>query len=660
MTAMAWRKARHLVVFAGFAAITLAWLWPFLASPATRIPGEGAGDNFLFVWNLWWTRHAVQSHVWPLWCPAIFVPFGVDLTLHTVTLLPTLLVALVSPSGSLIAGTNAIIAGHIFLNFAVAYALAWRMTRNLSAAFVGALLFGWSPYVQVRLLGHFNLIAAWTLPLTAMPAIDVLERPSRVSALWLAFAIATTTYVEYYYAVYAVTLVALLVCNRFVRVSWEVRIAGPGQRRALTTLVVCVAAACALAVAITLSGGFVLTIAGRTASFKSAYNPLAAASVFVVLGLVVVFVPGSTAKVDWSAARRSLATLSIAVLVATVLVSPLLISGLRVWMRGDYVSQHYLWRSAPAGVDAGTLLLGNPRGLIWRDWPGTTYRNLGIDEIEQTAWLSPGLLCLCVAAWRRRAELPAIRAWIAVGAVFGLWALGPYLVMFGKSLPIILPATLIRYVPIISNARVPSRAVALVYLAAAMLAANGFLLLRQRGRTAWAVVFAVVACVDLVPSRPPILNIERPAIYETLRSQPQPGAVCELPLGLRDSFGVVGAFDPWVLWHQTIHERGMAGGFVSRLPPRIPRDYLELPVLGSFLRLSAGGPLDAEPLTSPAAAAAALASDGIFFVLVDRVHSSPALLEYVGRLGLHHVAGDGERELLRVDARSVTNDRSSR
>jgi hypothetical protein len=657
---MAWRRTRHLVVFAGFAAITLAWLWPFVASPATRIPGEGPGDNFLFVWNLWWTRHAVQSHAWPLWCQAIFVPFGADLTLHTLTLLPTLLVSLVSPGGSVVAGTNAIIAGHVFLNFAVAYALAWRTTRNLSAAIVGALLFGWSPYVQVRLLGHFNLIAVWTLPLTAMLTIDALESRSLVSALWLAVAIAITTYVEYYYAVYAVTAVALLVCNRFVRASWGVRIAGPRHRWVLTALMLCAAAACALAVTIKLSGGFVLNVAGRAASFMSAHNPLAAASVLVMLGVVVALAPGSSLKVDWSGVGRFLPTLLVAVVVATVLVSPLLISGWHVWMRGDYVSQRYLWRSAPAGVDAGTLLLGNPRGLVWQGWPVTTYRTLGIDEIEQTAWLSPGLLCLCVAAWRRRAELPAIRTWIAVGAVFALWALGPYLVMFGKSLPIILPATLVRYVPIISNARVPSRAIALVYLATAMLGTNGFLLLRQRGATGWAFAFAALAFVDLVPARPPILNVERPAIYETLRAQPQSGAVCELPLGLRDSFSVTGVFNPWVLWHQTIHERAMAGGFVSRLPPRIPRAYLDLPVLGSFLRLSAGGPLDAEPPTSPGAAAAALTSDGIAFIVVDRIHSPAALLEYVGQLGLQHVASDGERELLRVETSSVANDRSSR
>src|SRR5262249_40407551 len=122
---MAPRAARHAIVLTGFAVITALWLWPLLASPATRIPGDGAGENFIFVWNLWWTRHAIQSHVSPLWCPAIFVPFGADLTLHTLTLLPTAVVALVSPNGAVLAGTNAIIVAHLFLNFAVAYALAW-------------------------------------------------------------------------------------------------------------------------------------------------------------------------------------------------------------------------------------------------------------------------------------------------------------------------------------------------------------------------------------------------------------------------------------------------------------------------------------------------------------------------------------------------------
>lgn len=660
MAAMKSRTAPHVAALAVFAAITATWLWPFLASPATRIPGDGPGDNFLFVWNLWWTRHALQSHVWPLWCPAIFVPFGVDLTLHTLTLLPTAIVALASPGSSVLSGTNAIIAAHLFLNFAVAYALAWRITGNISAALTGALFFGWCPYVDVRLLGHFNLIAAWTLPLTALVALQTLERGTALAAVWLGLAIAVTGYVEYYYVVYAAALVGLLACSRIARVTGGFRIAGPWHRRALASVVVCVALALGIALIIRLTGGFVLHVGGVAASLRSAHNPVAVASVMVIVGLVVALARGISLVADWNRIRRTLPSLFVAAAIATIFLLPLLISGSYVWLRGDYVSQRYFWRSAPAGIDVGTLLLGNPRGAVWQSVPLAAYRSLGITEIEQTAWLSPGLLLLCAAAVRRRAASADIRRWILVAAVFGVWALGPYLVAFGRNLPILLPATLVRYVPVVSNARIPGRAMVLVYLAAAMLGATGFLLLRQAGHTASAVACAALALVDLVPAQPPILVVDRPPIYEALRAQPQSGAVCELPLGLRDSFGETGTFDPWILWHQTIHDRPMAGGFVSRLPPRIQRAYLDAPVLGSFVRLSAGGPLDAEPAISSAAAASALASDGIAFLVVDRVRSPPALLEYVRRLKFPRLAQDALHEVLRVERVSATDDRGAR
>jgi hypothetical protein len=92
----------------------------------------------------------------------------------------------------------------------------------------------------------------------------------------------------------------------------------------------------------------------------------------------------------------------------------------------------------------------------------------------------------------------------------------------------------------------------------------------------------------------------------------------------------------------------MTGGLVSRLPPSIRRGYMDRPVLGSFLRLSADGRIDAEQRISPGAAVDALASDGIRFIVVDHLTARPALVEYVNRLGLPQIANDGRRELLLV------------
>jgi len=123
------------------------WLWPLYASFNGTVPGDGAGDNVSFVWNLWWTRHALGAGTSPLWCPALFAPFGVSLLLHTHTFLTSFVAAPLVSGQSLVAATNVIVAVHLFLNFAAAYALALRLTRNIAASILAALVFGWSPYV---------------------------------------------------------------------------------------------------------------------------------------------------------------------------------------------------------------------------------------------------------------------------------------------------------------------------------------------------------------------------------------------------------------------------------------------------------------------------------------------------------------------------------
>src|SRR5262249_62393687 len=65
-----------------------------------------------------------------------------------------------------------------------------------------------------------------------------------------------------------------------------------------------------------------------------------------------------------------------------------------------------------------------------------------------------------------------------------------------------------------------------------------------------------------------------------------PGAVLELPLGVRDGFGEAGLLDESVLFYQTIHERPIAGGFVARLPPSVRKRYEESPVLAVLVQLS--------------------------------------------------------------------------
>jgi len=212
------------------------------------------------------------------------------------------------------------------------------------------------------------------------------------------------------------------------------------------------------------------------------------------------------------------------------------------------------------------------------------------------------------------------------------WALGPWLIAFGRQTPLILPAIVVRYVPIVANARIPGRAMVVVYLVVAMLAAIGVAWLSSRQRTARiaAGCLVLLLALECAPAPPPMYVPDMPSQYAALRSHARAGAVCELPLGVRDGFGETGRFDSSVLLHQTLHERPIVGGFLARLEPRVARDYATMPVVGSFLRLSSGGKLSEESLgMTPRDAASSLASAGIAFVVLDTRTASPDLIQYV-------------------------------
>ena len=212
------------------------------------------------------------------------------------------------------------------------------------------------------------------------------------------------------------------------------------------------------------------------------------------------------------------------------------------------------------------------------------------------------------------------------------WALGPWLIAFGRQTPLMLPAMVVRYVPIVANARIPGRAMVVVYLALAMLAAIGaaWLSSRQRPARIAAGCLVLLLALECAPAPPPTYAPDMPSQYAALRSRDRAGAVCELPLGVRDGFGETGKFDSAVLLHQTLHERPIVGGFLARLEPRVAREYAAMPVVGSFLRLSSGARLSDEPVVmTPREAASSLASAGIAFVVLDTRTASPDLIRYV-------------------------------
>src|SRR5437667_6402913 len=117
--------APHVIVLAAAAVV---WTWPLAIHFRSHIPGT-PGDNFSFLWNLWWMRHVLAHPAGGFFHSTyLFFPFGVDLVNHPHTALQGAISATLLSRLSIIEAENLYIIVSVCLNGVAAYALAYEIT----------------------------------------------------------------------------------------------------------------------------------------------------------------------------------------------------------------------------------------------------------------------------------------------------------------------------------------------------------------------------------------------------------------------------------------------------------------------------------------------------------------------------------------------------
>ena len=172
------------MLYLGLAAVLFSSVWP---SPTTLQAGAG-GDPQLVLWLLRWFPFALQHGQMPLLTTHLDYPAGVNLMWNTAF---TPLAALVAP---LTLGPGAVLASNVLLVLSLGLS-AWcaflairRYTNSWLAAFLGGLLYGFSPFMVAQALGHPQMTAAFTPPLMLI-ALDELIMRQRRRAIWLGLAL---------------------------------------------------------------------------------------------------------------------------------------------------------------------------------------------------------------------------------------------------------------------------------------------------------------------------------------------------------------------------------------------------------------------------------------------------------------------------------------
>ena len=636
---------RQAAVFLAYIAIAAAFAWPLPLHVGSAFPGDVAGDLGVYVWNLWVFRHEIVAHGHLPFMTVEILPLAapVPLALHNYTTAANAAAFFLLPVFGTVATFNLL----TLLSSALAaygmFLLARRVTGDSHAAWVAGLAFGFCPFMNARATAHFSLVQAAPLPLFILLFDRFRRRPSFHLAVATGACVAWAFLSDPYYAVYCLLISGAML----VHAACDVRIghvcAPSWPRHALTALLVCLAG---LIAGIVIRGGGRFELFGLRVSMTRLYTPVLVFTVLLLFRLGLSIRP----YVTLVGAPPPLRAVVVLGLTCAVLLSPVLSALSLEFRRSGWINPPTLWRSSPPGADLLSFFLPNPLHPWWRHLTenGLAREPGGfVENVVAIPWTV--ILIVSVGAVSAWARLP--RFWIVLTAFFALLALGPFVHAAGVLTYVPGPWALLRYVPVIGAARMPQRFAIVVMIGMAMLMAHVVRDLRLRARRAWVVtaVITVILAFELVPAPRPLYSASVPSVYEIIARDPRPVRVLNLPFGLRDGLSSHGNTNAAWQYYQTVHQKPIMGGYLSRLPKKGVDLYSARPVIRKLFKLSAGDVPSAEKTREAAALAHEMRHElNIGYVVIDSALASPELAEFARQaFDLEFVAVDGTYQLFR-------------
>jgi hypothetical protein len=379
---------------------------------------------------------------------------------------------------------------------------------------------------------------------------------------------------------------------------------------------------------------------------RSLYTPMLLLTVLVSVRLTI------ASRSRFTLARPSSSQLRLIViggLTAAVLMLPEFIALAELASKGGLKGAPVPWRSSAPGVDLASFFVPSPVHPLA---PGSLVSWLSREPghfDENVMSLSCTAIAAIVAAWRTAAYRPS-RLWSIVTLGFLSLAVGPFIRVAGIETYVPTPWALLRYVPIIGEARMPQRFGVLVLLGFCMVTAGALAALStkfpaRRGPLLAVVMLAIVAEWLAVPRH--LYSAATSPIFQTIAADPRPVRVLDVPLGLRDGLSSLGDASAMSQFRQTVHGKPLVGGYLSRISDRTKELYLSKPVLRAILEFSEGRQPSADTLVAAAATAPAFLEESrIGYAVMDAGRVSPALQQFVAStLGFRRVAQDGAIEL---------------
>ena len=547
-----------------YAFLALLMSWPVVTVLGSRVPGTAtwAFDESTFVWNIWYFKHALLDlRTSPLHSALIWYPLGIDLILYTYNLFNAVIalplqLAFTLPAASnmslLFATTMSGFGTYLLACYVLrgAYSVtgedrgetdetrqtplyAPRPTLHITylAAFLAGLIYAFASNRAIyAALGHYDMVTTQWLPFYALYLLKTLREPKLKNAVLAGLFFAMAALAEMIFASFLALFTAIVVLA--VWRQWRLRWNALGRL------------ALAMAVAVLIWVPVLVPIARE-------------------------FLTGDYALTGWGESVKLSAD-------AVGLVTPTDLNPIATAIASPGVTPSEHWTAALRAVEEGKGRFGD----------------------INTVFLGYVTLALALlGAWTGRRRL---KPWIWTAIVFGVLALGPLLQISGRyrfsldnmlpeGVTFPLPFTLLHFIPFINGNRAPNRNSVILMLALAVLAGYGAAwLLGRVGRRGnketgkqgvraaslstplpvylSTCLLALLILAEHLAVPLPTTDATVPQVYRQIAGEPGDFAIMQLPLGWRNSFGVLGSEQTNLQYFQTAHGKPMLGGNISRAP----------------------------------------------------------------------------------------------
>ena len=637
----------HAAALLGYVSVAVLFSWPLPTQMDDALLGTPGSDLGVYVWNLWVFRHEIVAHGrFPFFTFEILsaAPPAVPLTLHNFTTAANVVAFPLLPLLGVVASFNLVTLASAVLSGYVMFLFLRDRVGDAPAAWIGGLLFAFSPFMTARQMIHVSLVQAAALPAFAWLLCRLRTGvPATRHAIAGGAVVAWAFLSDPYYAVYCVMMAVFFVVWEALVVERRHEAAPFRRRAALDIGIMCLAG---LVAAIVIRGGGRIEMLGLRVSMTRLYTPMLVLTLLVAVRVWLALRP----RISWRLApvRRLAGAALVGVVTCAALLSPVL-SAIGTHAGDDrWIAPKIWWRSSAPGVDLLAFLVPNPVGTFF-GWVASGWLSRMPDGLHEHVASIPWTATFAVAVAVLYAGLRLPAYWVAFTATAAWLALGPFVHIAGLNTHIPTPWTLLRYLPVVGAARMPTRLTVLVMLGVAVLLAWAVRALRARSSRPWVppAVVGGLLLLELLPAPRQLHNAVVPAFYRTIADDPRDVKVLHLPFGLRDGLSSTGDFSAYAQFLQTFHEKPLVGGYLSRLPRDGVRRYRRVPLFRTLFDLSERRPVEPGQLEKAIEQAhfdrAALQ---IGYVVVDTTRASPQLLAFArSALDLQWIATEQGQEL---------------